>query len=148
MIQTNSQWISKEKLLITNLSGPVDREDIAIWKHMLLQAQDEIPDGSRFKMYINLYGFKAADMEAHKAMREVVPRTLARYGFRAGYVDLFDNVELPLQCHRGIQCLAAAHVHQDDTKIGLYRERFGSETEQFFTDPLLAETWIRAVPIP
>jgi hypothetical protein len=48
---------------------------------------------------------------------------------------------------RGISCVAAVHVHQDQSKIEKYDTMFGKETERFFTDPSLGESWIRSIVI-
>lgn len=142
MKTTTSSWNADQRLLTTILSGEVNLEDIEAWKSSLTAALRQIPDDSNFKMFVNLHGFKAIDFEAHKAMRTFIPLTLADYNFRAGYVDLFEHVDLPLQKKRGITCKAAVHVHHDASKIDEYDRRFGNERERFFTDPILGEEWI------
>ncbi|RYY99968.1 MAG: hypothetical protein EOO11_03250 [Chitinophagaceae bacterium] len=54
---------------------------------------------------------------------------------------------LPVRLTRGVRCIGAAHVHHDDTKIGLYERRFRTATERFFTDARQAEEWIGTVPL-
>jgi hypothetical protein len=46
-------------------------------------------------------------------MRTVIPSTMGNYGFRAGYLGLFEGVEIELLKIRGISCIAAAHVQQE-----------------------------------
>lgn len=142
MKTTTSSWNADQRLLTTVLSGNVNLEEIEAWKASLAAALQQIPDNSEFKMFVNLHGFKATDFEAHKAMRTVIPLALADYNFRAGYVDLFENVDLPLHKKRGITCKATVHVHHDASKIDEYDRRFGNERERFFTDPELGADWI------
>jgi hypothetical protein len=143
---THSEWFPDNNLLITHISGDVTKEDISLWEQSLYTALERINDNGSFKILVNLYGFKAVDFEAHKAFRTIVPATLANYGWRTGYLDLFEEAaNLQLTQTRGISCIAAAHVHQDETKIEKYEALFGKATEHFFTDPFKAEHWIRSI---
>lgn len=144
---TESKWIPEQKLLITRLGGNVDLEDIKKWEGSLAEATGKIAPGSTFKAFINLYGFKAINLEAHKAMRNVVPLMLARYNFRAGYLDLFEDAIVDIRKTNGIACLAVAHVHNDVEKVKLYQERFEKDTERFFTDEAEGEKWIAGIQI-
>lgn len=141
----SSEWIKEESLLITHLNVKATEEDIQYWKETLASALNLVEANSGFKLLVDLYGYEGATMDAHKAMRTVIPSTLADYNFRAGYLGLFDNVEITLKKTRGITCTAAAHVHQDATKINLYQERFARENERFFTDYAAALNWIRSL---
>lgn len=144
--QFKTTWYPDEKLIITHISGDVTREEVEQWDQSLQQALGELPDNSTFKLFVNLNGFKAINFDAHKRFRTVIPGTLANYGWRVGYIDLFEEAaNLPITQTRGITCTAAVHVHQDETKIALYDERFGRECERFFTDPQMAEEWIRSI---
>ncbi|BDA77525.1 hypothetical protein LPTSP3_g04550 [Leptospira kobayashii] len=138
-----NKWIPEQKLLISHLDGAMDIEDIAAWESSLHQCLNQIEENGTFKIFVNLYGFSGANVEAHKRFRSVIPETLANYGWRVGYLDLFEEAkDLQLKNHRGIQCLAAVHVHQDATKIEKYEENFSRENEHFFTDPARAKEWI------
>jgi hypothetical protein len=148
MIVTKSEWLPEEKLVITQISGQVDIAEIEAWNHSLQEVLCLIEENGKFKIFVNLHGFQAANLEAHKRFRTIVPATLANYGWKVGYLDLFDEAaNLPLTYTRGISCLAAVHVHQDETKIEKYDSMFGKETERFFTDPALGDRWIRSVVI-
>jgi len=144
--QIGTTWHADQKLLITQISGEVDLKDIEHWEQSLQHGLAQLADNSSFKIFVNLYGFKATSIEAHKRFRTIIPSTLASYGWRVGYLGLFEEaVNLPIIQTRGIRCTAAVHVHQDETKIALYEERFGHEREHFFTDPVKAEAWIRSI---
>ncbi|RYY88425.1 MAG: hypothetical protein EOO15_09110 [Chitinophagaceae bacterium] len=141
-----SRWSPEVGLLVTRLTGEADLKTITAWNASLHLALAEIPDGADFRILVDIHGFKAANIEAHKAFRVVVPEALAAYGWRAGYLGLFPEVELMVKLTRGIRCIAAAHVHQDETKIALYEQRFATCNERFFTDRAEGERWVRALP--
>jgi hypothetical protein len=142
-------WLPKEAMIETELIGEVDQEDVDHWKNSLELAFRQIPDGAKFKMLINLYGFKAINLEVHKSYRDVIPLLLSSYGWKVGYVDLFEEAKgMTFSNTRGIACFAAAHVHQDEEKISKYEARFSRETEHFFTDPHKAKEWLLTVPSP
>lgn len=139
----SSVWLADMQLLITRLSGDVDMADIDQWEQSLHKALDSLEDGSRFKILVDLFGFEAVNVEAHKRYRDVIPLTLARYQWRVGYLDMFEEANgLPLVATRGIRCVGAAHVHQDATKIEKYQSLYSSPAEHFFTDPTRAYEWI------
>jgi hypothetical protein len=117
---TETKWYPAERLVVTHISGHVDEQDISKWQQSLEEVLNRIEDNSRFKIFVNLHGFKAVNFDAHKKFRVIIPSTLADYGFRAGYLGLFPEAEVHLKNTRGIQCVAAVHVHQDDTKINNY----------------------------
>lgn len=145
---TKSEWVPEEKLVITQISGQADVAQIEAWNYSLQHALSQIEENGKFKIFVNLHGFQAVNFEAHKRFRTIIPATLANYGWRVGYLNLFEEAaELPLTFTRGISCLAAVHVHQDETKIQKYDSMFGKETERFFTDPALGDRWIRSVVI-
>lgn len=143
-----TEWLPEKKLINTHLSGDVDLADIEQWEQSLHAALDKIPDNSIFKILINLYGFKAVDFTVHKRYREIILLTLANYGWKVGYVDLFEEAaNMQFNYLRGIKCVGAAHVHQDASKIEKYESLFSRENERFFTDPQAAEKWIVELPI-
>jgi hypothetical protein len=148
MIITKSTWLPEEKLVITQISGEVDVAEIEAWDRSLQEALAKIEDNGTFKILVNLHGFQAANLAAHKRFRTIIPATLANYGWKAGYVNLFEEAAgMQLTRTRGIACVAAVHVHQDQSKIEKYDSLFGKETERFFTDPFLGESWIRSIVI-
>ncbi len=143
-IITESKWIPEKKLLITHISGDVDVADIERWEESLKSAFKQIPADTQFKILVNLHGFTAINLEAHKRFRTIIPLNLARFNWKAGYVNLFaeEAKDLLLESERGIQCVAAAHVHQDATKMERYEANFSHEKEHYFTDPNQALSWI------
>ncbi|RYD57942.1 MAG: hypothetical protein EOP56_06620 [Sphingobacteriales bacterium] len=147
MKATETRYDPNNNLVTTTLSGFVNSEDVEQWKQSLSDTLDSLPENGGFKIFVNLHGFKAENFDVHKQFRNVIPLTLADYGFRAGYVEMFENVDLPLQNKRGIKCLAAAHCHQDETKIANYQQQFSKPNEQFFTDPLAAANWISKLQV-
>ena len=140
-------WYPREKLVVTNISGEVNEQDISQWKTSLEEALGKVEDNGRFKIFVNLHGFKAINFDAHKKFRVIIPSTLANYGFRVGYLGLFPEAQIALKNTRGIQCVAAVHVHQDETKINNYDKHFGNSTERFFTDPNVAKSWINSIKV-
>jgi hypothetical protein len=138
-----TSWNAGHKLIETIFSGDVDEDDIAKWERSLHHAINQVPDGTTFKIIVNLYGFKAINIQAHKRYREIIPRLLANYNWKVGYVDLFEeSTQMKFQSIRNINCAAAVHVHQDEEKIKKYEERFSRDNEHFMTDPLKAKDWI------
>lgn len=143
---TRTEWFPEKSLIVTHISGNVTKEDIAAWETSLLDTLARLEENSSFKIFINLHGFQAIDIDAHKRFRAVVPSVLAKYGWKVGYVDLFeeDAKKMTFITTRGIQCVAAVHCHQDVTKIELYQQRFSRENEHFFTDPARALQWVES----
>ena len=131
--QFGTEWISENSLIITRLKGEVDETDVKEWNQSLQETFAKLPNHSKFKILIDLYGFQAKNLEVHKQYREIVPLTLARFGWKVGYVDMFERKK----------CVAAVHVHQDETKINKYEELYSRENEHFWTDLEKAEEWIR-----
>ncbi|ULQ51329.1 hypothetical protein [Flavihumibacter fluvii] len=147
MITTESNWNKATKLLTTQISGLVSLDDVQRWETSLKKALGEIEDGGVFKIMVNLHGFKAQNFEVHKAFREIVPRTLANYGWRVGYLEMFPEATVELRNERGIRCKAAVHVHQDETKITNYDTHYSSASERYLTDVMRAKEWIDAISI-
>lgn len=142
-IITQTIWYPEYQLLETTLSGEVDEQNIRTWEQSLHSEMAHIPDGSVFKILINLYGFKATNLHAHKRYREIIPLLLADYGWKVGYVDLFEeSKQMKFQNKRNIQCIAAVHVHQDQEKIVKYETNFSRPNEHYMTDPQKAKAWI------
>lgn len=142
MTIAQSSWNSKEKLITTQISGDAALADVQKWEASLYAVLKEVPDNSSFKIMVDLHGFKAVDFEVHKSFREIIPRTLAQYGWRVGYLEMFPEANMILMNDRGIQCKAAVHVHHDETKIKNYDDNYSKENERFFVDPAVAKKWI------
>lgn len=138
-----THWYPENKLIITHISGEANSDDIKRWEQSLLRTLDQVEDNDTFKIFVNLHGFKAINIEAHKQFRTIIPLTLATYGWKCGYVDMFEEASLlQLTNIRGIQCTAAAHAHHDETKMALYESNYSRSNEHFFTDPIAAQQWI------
>ena len=142
-----TEWNPDKKLISTHISGDVDKTDIEKWEASLYTALSQIKENETFKIFVNLYGFKAVDLEAHKRFRNIIPLTLAAYGWKVGYIDLFEEEakSITYANTRGIHCAGAAHVHQDETKIALYQSRYSSKNEQYFNDPRQAAAWLESL---
>jgi hypothetical protein len=141
-----SKWYSDQHLIITCLTGLLSLDEIIVWEKSLYMALSEIPHQNTFKILVNLHGFTAENFDAHKRFRTIIPAVLADYGWKVGYVNLFEeSAAITLTNHNGIQCVAAAHVHHDKSKIDKYSELFNSENEQFYTSPARAKTWIESI---
>lgn len=145
----SNEWSAEARLLTTRISGPVSLADVEAWIEGLRAAEDCIPPGEPFRMLIDLRGYEVADVdpEVHKVQREIIPRFLARHGFRAAYLSLFEeSEELAIETDGPI-CAAAAHVHHDCNKMTLYDGRLGRANERFFCDLSEAEEWLAAVEV-
>lgn len=147
MKRTQTSYLKDEKLVITELSGDLNENDIGEWRQSLVEVLRHLGPDTKFKILVNLHGFKAKNFEAHKKFRVVVPQLLAEYGWYVGYLRMFPEATLTIQSNRNIYCLAAAHVHQDETKIRNYAENYSMRNEGFFTDPDEARKWIDAIPV-
>ena len=144
---TITNWYPERKLIVTHISGEVDEADIERWETSLLDALEHLEEGGTFKILVNLHGFKAVNLNAHKRFRAIIPLTLAQYGWKAGYVDLFEEEARTIVYtnNRGITCIGAAHCHHDATKMELYETGYSSRNEHFFTDPREAQNWIESL---
>ena len=144
---TETSWHPEKRLIVTHISGDIEKDDIEHWERSFRNALEQIEDNSTFKIFINMYGFKAVNIDAHKRFRAVIPLTLADYGWKVGYLGLFEEEAktMTYKNTRGIKCVGAAHSHQDETKMDLYETRFSSDREHFFTDPIQARQWIETL---
>lgn len=145
----DTQWIPATGLMITELSGDIAIPEIEMWEQSLSRELNKIDDGASFKILVNLYGFTAVNVDAHKRFRNIVPLVLSRYNWKVGYVDLFEEEARSIQytTTRGIQCVAAAHVHQDESKIEKYESNYSRANEHYFTDPAKALDWITNIRV-
>lgn len=141
---TATDWYPEKRLVVTHISGEIEKDDIERWEKSFKGVLDQIEDGTTFKIFVNMHGFQAVNIDAHKRFRAIIPLTLADYGWKVGYVDLFEAEAraMTYKATRGIKCVGAAHAHQDATKMELYETRFSSDREHFFLDPARARQWI------
>jgi len=144
---TNSFWQPAEQLVTTRLSGLLDTADIQQWENTLTETMKQVPDNTAIKMLVDLHGFKAENFEVHKQYRNIIPLLLARHGYRIGYLDMFPEASITLTTERGIRVVAMANVHQDETKMKDYQEKFSKPFEQYFTDSAAAHAWILSVKL-
>ncbi len=147
MKKMETLYLASENLIVTDLSGELDTADINEWSASLERTLMQLQPNTKFKMLVNLHGFKASNLEAHKKFRAVIPTTLARYGWYVGYLRMFPEARLTISSKDNIYCIAAAHVHQDETKIKNYSDNYQMKNEGFFTDPELARKWLDSVPV-
>lgn len=147
-IFTNT-WHPLTRILISELSGDIYLDEIENWEQSLITKLNKIESNIEFKIFINLHGFKAIDLIAHKRFRTIIPTILAEYNWKVGYVNLFENEakDLVLKRSRGITCIAAAHCHDDATKIERYENMFGKYNERFFTEPSVAFDWLNHLQV-
>lgn len=143
---TETRWDAEQALLVTRIQGAVAATTVEQWADNLQSTLAHLADNTSFKLIVDLYGYEPQTISAHKAMRTVIPLTLARYGFRTALLDLFESADLSLAQERGIQCTAVAHVHHEVDKMTEYEHRLGRATERFFIDYQQAEAWIRTQP--
>lgn len=146
-VQPGTLWFPETKTIDTHISGSVNFSGVEQWEASLHRALSQIENNGVFKIMIDLHGFKAIDLDTHKRFRTIIPLTLSQYGWKVGYTDLFEEEAGSIQYMniRGIQCIAAAHVHHDDTKIGLYERSYSRSNEHYFTDPAEARNWLQHI---
>lgn len=140
--RTDSFYNANAKTLVTHLNGNVGADDVENWINSYHEALNQIPADTDFKVIVDLNGFKAENIETHKKMRTIIPASLAKYGHMVGYVKLFHAEGIPTSVTDGKRCIAAAHVHHDETKIGLYQSAYASSNELFTINYSEAEEWI------
>lgn len=146
---TATHWYPDKKLLVTQLSGDIEKTDVEAWEKSFIGTLELLEENTSFKIFVNIHGFKAINIDTHKRFRGIIPLTLAEYGWKVGYVDLFEEEAktMTYKTTRGIQCVGAAHSHHDETKMDLYEARFSGEREHFFIDPIQARQWIEQLEI-
>lgn len=149
-VHFGTNWFPDTATIDTRISGDVNTQQVVLWEESLHHALAEVPAHGEFKIMVDLFGFKATDLEAHKRFRAVIPLTLSHYGWKVGYVDLFEDHAHTIQYSntRGICCFGAAHAHQDETKIGLYERSYSRPDEHYFTDPVAARQWLAQLKSP
>lgn len=149
-VQLGTDWFPDTTTIDTRISGNVNTQEVIFWEQSLHHALAQIPDHGEFRIMVDLFGFKAVDFEAHKRFRAIIPLTLSHYGWKVGYVDLFEEHATAIHYSntRGIRCFAAAHAHQDETKIGLYERSYSRTDEHYFTDPVEARKWLALIQSP
>ena len=142
-VAVGSRWDPENRILWTELTGAVTVADVEAWRNELERAVGAIPDGSAFGLLLNLHGFHPVNLDAHKAMRTVVPLLLARHGMRPAFLDLFEGAEIPISTERGVRCVAFANVHHDPDKMSSYERRIAKPDQRFFTDASEAYDWLK-----
>ncbi len=144
-----TRWYPEKQLLVTQMSGDMEEKDIERWENSLRNTLGLIENNSVFKVFVNTNGFNAINLDVQKKYRSVIPRTLAAYDWRVGYIELLeDEAEKMIYGNtRGIKCGGAAHCHHDETKMTIYQDHFGTERERYFADPDLASQWIENLAI-
>jgi hypothetical protein len=143
----STTWEPATRILRTELTGTVDAGAVRAWQDGLHGAVAGIPDGTAVKLLLDLRGYEPADLDAHKAMRDVVPELLLSHGMRPAFLDLFDDPPtVQVTTARGISIAAFANVHHDAEKMGEYERRIAKPDQRFFTEREAAEHWLAALP--
>jgi hypothetical protein len=144
---TKSSWDVSTGVLTTELKGTVTVEHVRQWIEGLHRELGRIPNGHTFKHLCDLHGYEPADIDAHKAMRLVVPQVLASHGLRPAYIDLFDEKpEMEITVERGIMCTGFANVHHEESKMNNYETKIAKPNQRFFTSRRTAEDWLAKLP--
>ncbi|MFO1183781.1 MAG: hypothetical protein U1E56_03205 [Bauldia sp.] len=148
MKDTRSTWDPGSRTLRSALKGAVSVEDVEAWKRSLRAALALVPAGTTFKLMYDLHGYEPASIEAHKAMREVVPLLLAETGMRPAVVDLFDEKpHVEVAAAPRVRCVAFANLHHDPEKMGRYQAKIAKANQRFFSDPAAAAVWLNDQPL-
>lgn len=140
----HNEWSQTGNTLTTRLSGPADLKHVETWRDGLYRAAAMIPEGTRFKMLIDLRGYEVdeIDQEVHKIQRMVLPTFLVEHNHRIAYFKLYPEADEPAVEKRSASCIAVAHVHHDCNKMDLYNTRLSEPGERFFCAIEQAEEWI------
>ncbi|WP_415910539.1 hypothetical protein [Oleiharenicola sp. Vm1] len=134
-------------LVRSRLTGTVAAADVARWAAALHAAVAALPDGTSFRLLLDLHGYEPADLDAHKAMRDVVPALLCVCGLRPAFADLFPEFGEPVVAAAPrVRCVAFANVHHDPAKMEKYERQIAKPEQRFFTDARAAEAWLAARP--
>lgn len=148
MKNTMTVWDSKRHVLNSALKGVVSVDDVDHWKASLRAALSEIPHGATFKLMFDLHGYEPATIDAHKAMRAVIPLLLAETGMRPAVIDLFDDEpHVDVATAPSVRCVAFANLHHDPDKMSRYEEKIAKPDQRFFSDPDAASTWLNEQPL-
>ncbi len=148
MKKTNSVWDPQSRTLHSVLVGLVSVEDVDEWKASLRAAVQAVPAGSTFKLMFDLHGYEPATIDAHKAMRAVVPLLLAETGMRPAVADLFDDEpQVDAATSPQVRCVAFANVHHDLDKMARYEEEIAKPNQRFFSDRDAAARWLAEQPL-
>ena len=146
MARATSTWNSTTLILETELTGDVTHADVMLWREGLERTLAALPSGQPFKLLYNLHGYEPADLDAHKAMRTVIPELLAAHGMRPAVADLFDErPEVHVTVTGGKTCIGFANVHHDETKMNNYESKVAKANQRFFTDRRQALQWLEAL---
>ncbi len=144
-----SHWDDTLSILQTELKGQVTREDVERWKRDLYAELERIPSGRQFRLLLDLDGYEPFDLQAHQAMRLVIPTLLLHHGMRPAFADLFEETgEIPISMQRNRRCFAFANVHHDEHKMMQYETKIGRSDQKFFTDADKARQWLIQQPVP
>ena len=138
-----SGWDPGRGVLVTELHGTIDLDAVSTWRAGLYAEVDLLADGTSFKLLLDLTGYEPATLDAHKAMRTVVPCLLLAHGLRPAFLDLFPDKDEPaVRAERGVICVAFANVHHDEAKMARYEETIATANQRFFTSRSAAEDWL------
>lgn len=142
----NVEFVSNIKILSIQLSGIINSDDLIKFQSLIIDCCEIIPDKSVIKVLIDLTGFEAFDLKVHKQFRNILPNTLLNLGWKIGYLKLFEEAKdiKPINI-RGIQCIALAYCHHDESKMINYEANCGSEYEHYFTNSKIAFEWLLGV---
>jgi hypothetical protein len=142
-------WDPATGTLRTRLVGTVDAAAVRAWRDGLNATLAAVPGGSTVTLLLDLRGYEPADLDAHKAMRDVVPALLSTHGLRPAFLDLFDDPPpVDVTTARGVTVTAFANVHHDAEKMAEYERRIAKPNQRFFADRERAERWLASVGLP
>lgn len=148
MKDTKTVWDSKLCVLTSSLKGAVSVDDVDEWKASLRAVLSEVPAGTTFKLMFDLHGYEPATIDAHKAMRAVIPLLLAETGMRPAVIDLFDDKpQVDVAIAPNVRCVAFANLHHDPDKMSRYEEKIAKPDQRFFSDPDAAKAWLDEQPL-
>ncbi len=134
-------YLPPVRAVMARLAGSVDESEVARWAELLDRAFAWIPDGTEVVVLSNLHGYEPASIDAHEAMRAVLPARLAAHGFRTSLIDVAGG-SIDVRTNPRIVISKVAHVHHDATKMASYEATAGSERERYFHDPAYANAWL------
>ena len=134
-------WMPEVRAVLAQLTGAVTVADVAAWIVELDATLARIPDGTAIVLLSDLHGYEPADLDAHRAMRTVIPTRLAAMGFRTALADAV-GVDLIASPSPRVRCERVAHVHHDAAKMTSYESAHATPQERFFTSAAFANEWL------
>ncbi len=139
----SAKWDETKKLLYTRFTGLMEFEDIENWRKLVLNEAKKIKPGTYFKFYVDESGYEYANLDVHAYKRKFLPEFLASYGF---YLSILPSEEI-VRLKNSVSlnkshCAFMAMNHHNSEVMSSLDEKFGNDSERYFSDSHEAQAWI------